>query len=87
MKYNTRSITIKVDSIYKVNPVGMKSNSNTIYEAKATEEEAIALAILVGKEYNKYGQHIEVEKVHKLQNKFDEILQEMKELSIKNKSK
>ena len=65
MKYNSQSITIRVDAGYN------KEN---------TKIKAQALAILVGGEYNRYGRHIDLEKFEALYEKYELILQDMKDL-------
>lgn len=77
MIYNTKSITIKIDSVYSEAP---GSQSRFSYSEKHTKELATALAVLVGKEYNKYARHVDVEKVKELQKRHDYLVQEMKNL-------
>lgn len=81
MKYNRGGITLKVDPVRDQEAVGSRSQSHSHYNETLTKKKAIALAILVGGEYNTYGRHIDLEKVNALRAQFKSLLSEMESLA------
>ena len=65
MKYNSRTITIKLPSEKNL---------------RRTEKRAKALAVLVGGAYNKYGRNIDIEKYNELSERYMEIVEEIENL-------
>ncbi len=78
MNFNSNSITIKVDSVHKVNQTKAQRTSDYCHEE--TEKKAIALELLVAGRYNQHGRHIDIEKYQELRNRFEGLLSEISEL-------
>lgn len=78
MKFNSRTITLTTNSLSKKTPF-----AGFIYDFKATELKAKAIAILLGK-YNKYGRNINIDEYKKIQEKFDDTVFEIVKLLEKN---
>jgi hypothetical protein len=74
MKYNTKSITLKVNSVHLLPPM---PNSTTVYSEELTKRKAESLAVLVSEEYNAYARHVDHDKVLILQESFNTLLSDM----------
>ena len=81
MKYNSRTITLTTDAVQRIDDL---KTSNSTNDAEATQSKAEALAILLGK-YNKYGRHIDLEKVEEIIRRFNNLVSEMEQLNNESK--
>lgn len=79
MKYNSQTITIEVNSVHTIDV------KQPLADKKETRLKAIALDLLISGNYNTYFAGKEIEGYKELTDKAETLIQEMKELYLRNK--